>query len=501
MNIRVLVARSLTYLLLLLTLAGVYGLAVFGASSLIFNDATPRTTQNIIYVILAVVLAFTFQPLRRFFENVTTKIFYKDRYDSQEVLNDITHILATEFKLQSLLDLSIEKLCASIHVEWGQLIVFEKGQIYKLAHCGRLPEKLITPPELKDLGRRKSRITDEMAEGDAKEILVRHNIRAFFPMTTKEQFAGFLLLGDKLSGDIFSNQDIELLEILAGELAVAITNAKAYEEIEQFNLTLQKKVKEATAELRNANVHLKELDKAKDDFISMASHQLRTPLTTIKGYVSMIEEGDAGKVNTQQHEFLKNALTGSERMGKMIMELLNVSRMSTGKFKIEPKPVDLAEVVSEEVDQLKLHASAKGIQLIYNPPKGPVNCEIDEDKTRQVIMNFIDNAIYYTKQGSVTVGLEPEDGKVKLTVVDTGIGVPKAAIPKLFSKFYRADNAKVARPDGTGLGLFLAKRVVEEQGGKIIFATQEGKGSTFGFELPVKVKPQAATTKIAVAAA
>ncbi len=201
----------------------------------------------------------------------------------------------------------------------------------------------------------------------------------------------------------------------------------------------------------------------------------------------MLLEGDAGNVTSQQKEFLEFAYGGSQRMVNMISDLLNVSRMSAGKFLIEKTPCDLEKVVAEEVQQLQQHAAAKQLKLTFIPPKSkfPV-VDLDEGKTRQVIMNFVDNAIYYTRQGEVTVSLSQGHGHVELTVRDSGIGVPKSAQAQLFSKFFRAENAQTVRPDGTGLGLFLAKRVVEDQGGTIIFESKEGEGSIFGFSMPVK---------------
>ena len=144
-------------------------------------------------------------------------------------------------------------------------------------------------------------------------------------------------------------------------------------------------------------------------------------------------------------------------------------------------------MVSGEVRQLMSHAEAKQLKLIWEPPKEKIpHVQLDDNKTRQVIMNFIDNAIYYTTKGSVTVTLAEKDAQLELRVTDTGIGVPKAAQDKLFGKFFRAGNAQQLRPDGTGLGLYLAKRVVEDQGGTTIFESTEGKGSTFGFRLPMK---------------
>jgi signal transduction histidine kinase len=350
-------------------------------------------------------------------------------------------------------------------------------------------------PELAKLNRTVL-IADELESGDRKQLMDQHGIRISMELRTREEFVGYLLLGDKLSGDIYSNQDIKLLEIIGKELAVAVLNAKAYAEIQEFNLTLQARVDHATGRLRVANRHLKELERAKDEFISMASHQLRTPLTTIKGYLSMMLEGDAGKLTKAQEEFVGYAFGSSERMVNLISDLLNVSRLSAGRFLIQRKPTDMVQMVADEVRQLETHATGKGLKLIFEPPKTPLQpVQIDDNKTRQVIMNFIDNAIYYTQTGEVRVILEQTEDVVRLTVKDTGIGVPESAKRKLFSKFYRADNAQTVRPDGTGLGLYLAKRVVEDQDGTIIFNSAEGKGSTFGFELPIHPKPSAPKDK------
>ena len=249
---------------------------------------------------------------------------------------------------------------------------------------------------------------------------------------------------------------------------------------------MQKKIEDATHKLRHSNEKLKALDEAKDEFISMASHQLRTPLTSIKGYVSMVLDGDAGQITPKQEELLKSAFTSSQRMVYLISDLLNVSRLKTGKFVIEAKEVFLPDVVEGEVMQLQETAKNRKLQLIYKKPKKFPSVMLDETKIRQVIMNFADNAIYYTPAGGkIKVVLEYDKHSVSYKVIDNGIGVPKEEQHKLFSKFYRAGNARKARPDGTGLGLFMAKKVVIAQGGAILFETHPGKGSTFGFTFPL----------------
>ena len=494
-DIRAVVARSVAYVLLIVTMAVAYGGLGFLGTQLLFGESSAPSSQTFFNIALAVVLALTFQPLRALFVRLTDRLLYRDHYDTQEVLNHVGRILVNEFSLENLLTKTLAALCEQLHIQGGQLYVFDAGRVYKIEHYGPLPAKLMTVPHLEQL-HHDILVADELPSGSIQDTLQDYGVRVMMKLYTREEFVGYLLLSDKLSGDVYTSQDVALLEILIQELAVAISNAKAYEDIAEFNRTLEQKVDTATKRLRTANIHLRELDQAKDEFISMASHQLRTPLTSIKGYLSMVLEGDAGKVNGQQEEFLGYAYNSTQRTVSLISDLLNVSRMSAGKFFIEKTTVDLTKLVTEEVQQLQQHAAAKQIKLVFTPPKRQLApLQLDEGKTRQVVMNFVDNAIYYTQKGTVTVSLSTTGKRVELRVKDSGIGVPKAARSKLFTKFFRAPNAQNVRPDGTGLGLYMAKRVIEDQGGTIIFESVEGRGSTFGFSLPITAKEPHATRK------
>lgn len=262
-----------------------------------------------------------------------------------------------------------------------------------------------------------------------------------------------------------------LIDRLSESIGVALDNKLLFEENRLI-----------VRQLRESNNKLRALDEAKDDFVSMASHQLRTPLTSVKGYVSMVLEGDAGKINEAQRKLLTQSYYSSQRMVYLIADLLNVSRLRTGKFLINNAPVNLANVVEEEIAQLKETAANRKLELTYEKPKKFTELMLDETKIRQIIMNFSDNAIYYTPAGGqINIKLSETPATVELRVIDNGIGVPKSERPHLFTKFYRAGNARKARPDGTGLGLFMAKKVIIAQGGALIFESKEGKGSTFGF--------------------
>ena len=201
----------------------------------------------------------------------------------------------------------------------------------------------------------------------------------------------------------------------------------------------------------------------------------------------MVLEGDAGKISDSQSQLLNEAFNSSERMVRLINDFLNVSRLQTGKFIIDKRPIDLSKVVSQEIDSLNSSAVAHDMKFVYDVPKDFPLINIDESKIRQVIMNFADNAIYYSHENTpININLSVDDGEAIFTVQDTGIGVPENEKSKLFSKFFRATNARKQRPDGTGVGLYLAKKIILAHGGKVIFKSIKDKGSTFGFSLPLK---------------
>jgi signal transduction histidine kinase len=292
----------------------------------------------------------------------------------------------------------------------------------------------------------------------------------------RQTLVGVLMVGVQEVSANITEVNNTLLQRLSEAIGLAVDNKLLFEE----NQRVLKK-------LEQSNKKLQELDEAKDEFISMASHQLRTPLTSVKGYVSMVLEGDAGKVSAKQKVLLRQSYTSAQRMVYLISDLLNVSRLRTGKFIIEPTAVNLPDVVGEELKQVEETAKSRNVKLSYIKPKNYPTLNLDDTKIRQVIMNFVDNAIYYTPAGGkVVVALNTTLKSAEFSVTDNGIGVPKAEQAHLFTKFYRAGNARVARPDGTGLGLFMAKKVIVASGGALIFKSTEGRGSTFGFTFPLK---------------
>lgn len=491
-DVRMVVARSVAYVLSIAVLVIGYTLLSFAIAARTISQLDNTAGTYVINIILLTFVALTYGSVRRFFDKITNRIFYRDAYDPQAFLDELNRLLVRVVDIEPLLARSADIIQKNLKSEFCAFGLKEtattKRRIIGTNKKRFADEDVESVWKLIPHIHRKIIIADYIDDrhNGLRGVLQSNNIAVLAKLATGtrevSEGVGYLALGPKKSGNPYNAQDIKILGIIVNELVIAIQNALRFEEIENFNITLQEKVANATRQLRVNNEKLKALDESKDEFISMASHQLRTPLTSVKGYVSMVLEGDAGEVNDMQRKLLNQAFESSQRMVYLIADLLNVSRLRTGKFVIEAKPTDLASVIEGELSQLSETAKAHNLTLTYDKPAKFPELMLDETKIRQVIMNFVDNAIYYTPAGGqVAVSLIDKTESIEFTVTDDGIGVPKSEQPHLFTKFYRADNAKKARPDGTGLGLFMAKKVIVAQGGALIFKSQEGQGSTFGF--------------------
>lgn len=242
------------------------------------------------------------------------------------------------------------------------------------------------------------------------------------------------------------------------------------------------------AELEKAYQELKKLDKAKSEFVSIASHQLRTPLTAIKGYISLLLEGSYGKLTNKNRPPIENVYQSSERLIRLINELLNISRIEAGKLELNIEESPIEEVIKISVDELKIQAEKKNLCLKVEKldPSLP-KIFIDKDKIKQVITNVIDNAIKYTNKGGVTIRAKSHDSKVRIEVTDTGDGMEQEEMSKLFKSFSRGSAGTKLSTEGAGLGLHIAKSFVEYHGGRIWAESPgKGKGSTVFIELPIK---------------
>ena len=229
----------------------------------------------------------------------------------------------------------------------------------------------------------------------------------------------------------------------------------------------------------------KMIDKMKSEFISIAAHQLRTPLSAIKWVIKMVLDGDAGKLNTEQEKLLFKGYMSNERIIGLVNDMLNVSRIEEGRFGYNFKEEDFVALLNLQIDSLSGLIKKKNINLKLEIPKKVPLVFIDGSKMILVLQNLLENAVKYTPEfGTITIGLEVGKKFLKVRIKDNGVGIPENDQPKLFSKFFRAENVVRLQTEGSGLGLFIVKNIIKKHGGEINFESKEGKGTEFVFTIP-----------------
>ncbi|RJQ33485.1 sensor histidine kinase [Candidatus Parcubacteria bacterium] len=231
---------------------------------------------------------------------------------------------------------------------------------------------------------------------------------------------------------------------------------------------------------------LKEVDRMKDEFISIASHELRTPITTIKGFLSMMLEGDYGQLNKDGEKGFKIMEASVNRLGNLVEDLLNVSRIEQNRLVVKAQPVDTAVVLNSLADEFDLRLEQKGLKFVRQIPEDLPQIWADEDKFRQVVINLLGNAVKYTKKGEVElIGKKENEQFLTIMVKDSGIGMSAEERAKLFEKFYRIQGEETRGIIGTGLGLWITKQLVELMGGNIYVDSIKHVGSQFYFTIPI----------------
>lgn len=232
--------------------------------------------------------------------------------------------------------------------------------------------------------------------------------------------------------------------------------------------------------------HEKEIEEIRTDLISIASHQLRTPLSEIKGLISLLDDNIAGPLNDKQREYMKLLTVANDRMINLVNDLLNISRIEQGRLQLNFQSVDLGVLAYEVHKSLQLRANEHKQQFLLSIDQNVPKVSADPEKTKEVISNIMENALKYTfDQGTINARVTANELGVWVLVKDNGVGIPKSKQKDLFQKFSRVENPLSSLTTGTGLGLYAVKQLVEKQKGQVWFESEEGKGSTFGFVLPV----------------
>ena len=510
LNPRFVISRSIIYFMMVLFVAVSFSFLALVVSGQYFSmlDATKRL---LLTLVIAFIVVLGLEPLKNFLAVTTDRIFFKNRIDYDQVLDDLSHIINEEIDLKKLIEHICQEAQNKLRLKEFKIFIFhEKRKTvsyfeflptrtklcqeklnfnkvvaeYFLANPRPLVleeflheiQAINDPTLLRDKRRLKNVVTD----------LEKLKMQVVAPVILEGKLIALIGGGVKLSGDSYHVKDLNVLSILAAQFSAALEKARLYDDSKQFGEKLKKEVEQATKELREANIHLQELDRAKTEFISIASHQLRTPLSGIKGYLSMMLEGDFGQIPEEQKKVLTSVLSNSDRLVRLVNIFLNISRIESGRLRLEKSEFDLVMLAKEAVEQMSADTKGKNLSIVFKDhPEKMVVCA-DRDKIYDVLLNFLDNAVKYTPTGKIIVRmfLNKTKDKVTVTVTDTGIGIPSEELDELFVKFRRGKKIAQINTSGAGLGLFIAKKIIELHGGDIwAHSKGEDRGSEFGFEI------------------
>jgi len=510
LDIRAAIFRTLSLSILVGAVLLIYGLLLVTAVPII-TDLTGLRGE-----IIAAIAALISIPLARYVQQFLTKItdrfLFQKRADYKQALVQVGESLSGTIKINDVTDTVIKTMREIVRSK--KTIIFLKEPTSQeliprasdgvknfhvtIPHDHVLLQHLshTTGPLVKDeLARRKEQERSPQRIEELEEVtnaLIWLDASAVLPLVVNKELTGIIVLGNKLSGEPYLQDDTNFLAALAPQAATALENARLYQESLEFGEKLKLEVARATHELATANEQLRDLDKAKSEFLSIASHQLYTPLTALRGYLSMLQEGDYGKVAPKQRPVIDILEQSAKRLIDLIKNLLDISRIESGRLELDLGSINLVAMTRGLVQDLMPNAMNKNLDLQFKEPEQPLpHVVADRQRLRQVMLNFIDNAIKYTTQGSIDVTIHQQGDQLIFAVTDTGKGITQQEITKLFTKFTRVGGADRFHTTGTGLGLYVARQIVQEHNGRVdVVSPGTGQGSTFSMHLPTEGSPR-----------
>ncbi|MCB9801513.1 MAG: HAMP domain-containing histidine kinase [Pseudomonadales bacterium] len=495
-DVRAAIVRSISFTVLLSLFALLYSFIFFFIINQ-FLDYLPSWIKTLIFALLLVPIMYSFDSIKRFLQRRTEKIFYKNFYDIDQTAKLLAEEINGTLELKKLINDVIRQLEGILQVEGIRVLIGKNKQakIYEnstlLSNHDQLVQFLYL---VKKIRRRKLSylLLSDTPEGKLKETFRALSTELVFLFEATSGIIGGGFFPPKNNGDPYTSQDIQLLSIVVPQLSVALQNSQSYEEISKFNTTLKEEVKKATTKLKSMNQNLRNLDRLKDEFLSIASHELRTPMTAIKSYIYMTLSGKGGKVTKKQKYYLERSYMATERLIKLVNNLLNISRIESGRISLELEKINLYRLTDEVFDEVRARAEELGLSISQTKLEEQKKLEViaDTDKVKEVLINYIGNSLKFTpKGGSITVSYEVADDMIWTRVTDTGAGVSQEDLGNLFQKFGLMEGSYQVNQNvsqGTGLGLYICKSVIELHGGEVDATSPGvGKGTVFSFSLPL----------------
>ena len=441
---------------------------------------------NPLWVILPLgfVMTLLVSPLGQRLERALERLIFSRRHGCYETMLDLSKRMGTILDFGRLIETLVHGLVRGVPLTHCSLMIYdatrnafavyrEETNLGEGAAVGVIP---VDGPVVQWLSRTGRLLVKE-------EVKLNPEIAAYFdttdgeldairaalivPLKIESKLTGILLVGEKLSGEIFDEQELEVLAVLANQVAISLENARLYEE------------------LSASNAQLMQASRLKSQFLASMSHELRTPLNSIIGFSKVLLNRLDGDLTERQETYIRSVHNSGTHLLQLINGILDFSRIEAGKVEMVSEEVDLHELIDECIESSMPLARGKQLKLEKNVPLELPRLVADRTKVKQILLNLLSNAIKFTTQGRVLVSVQAEPEAVRVRVSDTGIGIRQEDLTRLFEPFQQLDNPVARGAGGTGLGLAISKKFVELHGGKIWAESRENQGSTFHFTLPL----------------
>lgn len=508
MEIRTAIHKTAMWLALSSTIALPVAILIFFSHSWLKDLTAPQLS------FFAAALVLLLIPYGRFIQPRVDHLFQRRQYNMQKILQGMVRELAALKNLDGLIGKIASTIQEALYVSKVTLFLWkDKEQQFKAVEgkgmWGEKEEPITADHPFLSWMKEQDRVIEwDEIEMDPKHESIRSFAMSYFkkidakialPLIHDGKLIGLINLGDKNNLKPFSEMDVEFLSTLRAEASISLSNSLLYddvskmsEEVRQWASELERKVEERTRELaeskrqiEDAYQKLQELDQIKTKFFANISHELRTPITLILAPTEMMLNRNLGNLTKDQEKYLTIMQTNSLRLLKLINNLLDLAKIDAGKMELYYNRADFAKYVNGVVFSVSPMAEKKSLALRFTSNEAIPEFFFDADKIEKVILNLVFNALKFTERGEITVSCSRQENNVLVKVSDTGIGIPKEHMPKLFSRFSQADSSASRKYEGTGIGLALARELVELHHGKIWAESEEGRGTTFFFTIPI----------------
>ncbi len=451
-------------------------------------------------IIIYSIALFVFSPIKRFFYNLSNKYFFSSLYDLNDLVYNLSLSLHSSFEINKIFKSSIDLISEAFHAKSAAIISYSNEEEKLIVNYKKALPKMkdrkikinkrnlqlfFSNSQVVSLSDIKNRLKDKNCP--MFDYLQKNKIKILIPIETKtDKYYYFMVFGQKESKEKYLRRDLKVLELASFELGLALENIFLYQNIKKFNINLKKEVKNATEKLRKQNEELLKLDKMKDEFISVVSHQLRTPLTGIRWSTDVLVKNKKKNLDKKQLELLNQIKTSNLSLIKLVNDLLDLSKIElANKYKIKKEKFNFTLLLEEVIHDNLFLINKKKLKVNNNISQS-LQIKADRDKIKQVLQNlFINAAKYSLENGQINIYNHKTKKEVFIYFEDSGIGVPRDQQKYLFTKFFRAKNASLQNASGSGLGLFIAKEVIKYHKGRMFFKANKKQGSIFYFSLPL----------------